>query len=98
MTAERRMLIDGTLVDADGGGTFPKINPATQQVLGVVADASTVEMRRSAPGGDLRTGPRRHRLRRPRRRRPHRERQPLRAMSVAARIRTGTLSVNGGSY
>ena len=41
------MLIDGKLVDADSGATFPNINPATEEVLGVVADASATEMHRA---------------------------------------------------
>ena len=35
---ESRLLIDGKLV-AGSGGTFPTINPATEEVLGVAADA-----------------------------------------------------------
>ena len=47
------MLIDGKLVDADSGKTFDNINPATEEVLGQVADASTAEMQRPStpPGG-----------------------------------------------
>jgi aldehyde dehydrogenase (NAD+) len=41
------MLIDGALVDADGGRTFANINPATEEHLGEVADASTAEMHRA---------------------------------------------------
>src|SRR5438270_2290111 len=44
---EHRMLIDGELVEADSGATFENVNPATEEVLGSVADASTVEMRRA---------------------------------------------------
>ena len=36
---ESRLLIDGELV-AGSGGTFPTINPATEEVLGVAADAT----------------------------------------------------------
>jgi aldehyde dehydrogenase (NAD+) len=36
---ESRLLIDGKLV-AGSGGTFPTLNPATEEVLGVSADAS----------------------------------------------------------
>ncbi|HUZ08771.1 MAG TPA: aldehyde dehydrogenase family protein [Acidimicrobiales bacterium] len=36
---EVRMLIDGNLVDARSGKTFDNINPATEEVLGRVADA-----------------------------------------------------------
>ena len=42
------MLIDGKLVDADGGATFDNINPATEEVLGPVADASRADMARAA--------------------------------------------------
>jgi aldehyde dehydrogenase (NAD+) len=37
---EQRMLIDGELVDAASGKTFENVNPATEDVLGVVADGS----------------------------------------------------------
>ena len=39
MWHEERLLIDGELVDAAGGAMFPTINPATEEVLGVAADA-----------------------------------------------------------
>jgi aldehyde dehydrogenase (NAD+) len=41
------MLIDGELVDADSGKTFDNVNPATEEVLGLVADASAAEMHRA---------------------------------------------------
>jgi aldehyde dehydrogenase (NAD+) len=41
------MLIDGELVDADSGRTFDNVNPATEEVLGSVADASSDEMERA---------------------------------------------------
>ena len=44
------MLIDGRLVDAASGRTFPNVNPATEEVLGVVADASAVDMHRAIDG------------------------------------------------
>jgi aldehyde dehydrogenase (NAD+) len=44
---ETRMLIDGELVDAASGKTFDNVNPATEEVLGHVADASSEEMRRA---------------------------------------------------
>ena len=47
---EQRMLIDGKLVDADSGKTFDNVNPATEEVLGQVADASTAEMQRAIDG------------------------------------------------
>ncbi len=40
---ESRLLIDGNLV-VGGGGTFPTINPATEEVLGVAADATADDM------------------------------------------------------
>jgi aldehyde dehydrogenase (NAD+) len=40
---ESRLLIDGKLV-AGSGGTFPTLNPATEEVLGVSADASADDM------------------------------------------------------
>ena len=44
---EQRMLIDGKLVEADSGKTFDNINPATEEVIGAVADASAAEMLRA---------------------------------------------------
>jgi len=44
---ERRMLIDGQLVDASNGATFENINPATEEVLGVVADGTNEDMQRA---------------------------------------------------
>lgn len=38
--AERRLLIDGELTEAAGGATFENVNPATEVVLGVVADGT----------------------------------------------------------
>jgi len=46
-TGETRMLIDGALVEADSGNRFENINPATEEVLGEVADASPVDMHRA---------------------------------------------------
>src|SRR5262249_24057347 len=43
---EPRMLIDGKLVDGEAG-TFTNINPATEEVLGRVADASRADMQRA---------------------------------------------------
>ncbi len=47
LTAETRNLIDGRLVNAEGGGTFPNINPATEEVLGVTADGTRADMDRA---------------------------------------------------
>src|ERR1700684_3609242 len=44
---ERRMLIDGELVAATGGREFDNINPATEEVLGQVADGTADDMRRA---------------------------------------------------
>ena len=44
---EVRMLVDGELIEADSGRTFDNVNPATEEVLGPVADASADEMRRA---------------------------------------------------
>jgi aldehyde dehydrogenase (NAD+) len=41
-TGERRLLIDGKLVDS--GKTFENINPFTEQPVGVVADATAADM------------------------------------------------------
>jgi len=43
---EPRMLIDGRLVDGEAG-SFPNVNPATEEVLGEVADASKADMHRA---------------------------------------------------
>ncbi len=43
---ESRLLIDGKLV-AGSAGTFQTVNPATEEVLGVAADASTDDMGRA---------------------------------------------------
>jgi aldehyde dehydrogenase (NAD+) len=41
------MLIDGELVAAGTGRTFENINPATEEVLGVVPDADTTDLERA---------------------------------------------------
>ena len=41
------MLIDGELVEAESGKTFDNINPATEEVIGEVADASAADMQRA---------------------------------------------------
>lgn len=40
MWHEERLLIDGELVAASGGATYETVDPATEEVLGVAADAS----------------------------------------------------------
>jgi aldehyde dehydrogenase (NAD+) len=47
LSGEDRMLIDGNLVQAASGKTFDNINPATEEVLGSVADAGAEDMRRA---------------------------------------------------
>jgi len=44
---EVRMLINGDLVEAASGKRFDNINPATEEVLGPVADADADDMRRA---------------------------------------------------
>jgi aldehyde dehydrogenase (NAD+) len=44
---ESRMLIDGVLVGSSDGRTFDNVNPATEAVLGQVADGSIDDMRRA---------------------------------------------------
>ncbi|MFD6064035.1 aldehyde dehydrogenase family protein [Rhodococcus wratislaviensis] len=46
-TGETRMLIDGKLVDSPSGKTFDNINPATEEVLGSVANADESDMARA---------------------------------------------------
>src|SRR3954447_25148885 len=41
---ELRMLIDGKLVEGETGKTFDNINPATEEVIGQVADATAADM------------------------------------------------------
>lgn len=47
VSGEVRMLIDGELVDAVSGKRFDNVNPATEEVLGDVADADAEDMRRA---------------------------------------------------
>ena len=44
---EVRMLIDGELVEAASGKRFDNINPANEEVLGPVTDASSIDMHRA---------------------------------------------------
>ena len=41
---ERRLLIDGELRESESQATFDNINPATEEVLGVVADGTAADM------------------------------------------------------
>ena len=47
VTGESRLLIDGKLVNATGGRTYPNVNPATEEVIGQVADATREDMERA---------------------------------------------------
>jgi aldehyde dehydrogenase (NAD+) len=47
LTFEPRMLIDGALVEAEGGRSFDNVNPATEAVIGPVADGSPGDMERA---------------------------------------------------
>jgi aldehyde dehydrogenase (NAD+) len=47
LRGEPRNLIDGRLVDAATGATFPNVNPATEAVIGVTADATRDDMDRA---------------------------------------------------
>ena len=42
--AEDRMLVDGQLVAAVTGGSYPNVNPATEEVIGHAADASAADV------------------------------------------------------
>ena len=44
---EERLLIDGKLVTASGGRTYENVNPATEEVIGVAADASPADIDRA---------------------------------------------------
>ena len=47
LAPESRILIDGELVDASDGATFPNINPATEETLGHTADGTPSDMVRA---------------------------------------------------
>jgi aldehyde dehydrogenase (NAD+) len=42
-TVDRRMLIDGRLIESSGGQTFASLNPASGEVLGYAPDASVAD-------------------------------------------------------
>jgi len=44
---ESKLFIDGELCDAAGGKTYPNINPATEEVMGEVADAGPEDMEKA---------------------------------------------------
>ena len=47
LDAESRLLIDGKLVTATGGRTYANVNPATEEEIGQVADATSEDMERA---------------------------------------------------
>src|SRR6266568_4318311 len=47
LKGEPRMLIDGALVESSSGKTFDNINPATEEVLGVAAEATEDDLNRA---------------------------------------------------
>jgi len=47
LNPETHLFIDGKLVDAEGGRTYDVINPATEEVAGVAADASSADAGRA---------------------------------------------------
>jgi aldehyde dehydrogenase (NAD+) len=49
---EPRMLVDGTLVEGPAG-TFPNVNPATEEIIGEVADASPGDVHRAIDAARL---------------------------------------------
>ncbi|HUI48478.1 MAG TPA: aldehyde dehydrogenase family protein [Acidimicrobiia bacterium] len=44
LSFESRMLVDGKLVEARGGRTYDNLNPATEAVIGAVADGAPADM------------------------------------------------------
>jgi aldehyde dehydrogenase (NAD+) len=46
-TPNRKMLIDGQLVDSSSGKFFDNVNPATEEVIGQVADGTHEDMQRA---------------------------------------------------
>lgn len=47
MNPETKLLIDGQLIAAASGNTYANVNPATEAVMGEVADAGPVDMERA---------------------------------------------------
>jgi aldehyde dehydrogenase (NAD+) len=47
VSGESRLLIDGKLVNATGNRSYPNVNPATEEVIGQVADATREDMERA---------------------------------------------------
>jgi acyl-CoA reductase-like NAD-dependent aldehyde dehydrogenase len=44
---EERLLVDGALVAAEGGATYPTVSPSTEEELGVAADATVADAERA---------------------------------------------------
>ncbi len=49
---ETRMLIDGKLVEAEGGATFENVNPATEEVIGTFAHAGKDDLDEALEAAD----------------------------------------------
>ena len=47
VTGEPRLLVDGALVEAENGRTFPVVDPSTAREIGVAADGSAADMERA---------------------------------------------------
>src|SRR2546423_9098448 len=47
---EERLLIDGQLVAAEDGATYPTISPSTEETLGTAADASVEDAQKAIAG------------------------------------------------
>lgn len=47
MQVENRLFINGQLVDAENGRTYPNISPVTESKIGVTADASMADMEKA---------------------------------------------------
>src|SRR3984957_7058336 len=47
---EERMRVDGTLVESETGRKFDNVNPATEEVVGQVADGTSADMHRAIDG------------------------------------------------
>ncbi|GGV18880.1 hypothetical protein GCM10010182_45600 [Actinomadura cremea] len=101
-----RMLIDGEPVPAADGRTFDNVDPATDEVIGAVPDAGAADMeravraaRRAFDGTDWSTNTCLVQLRDALRENV----ETLgagqeRAVALARRFRTGTVSVNGAQW
>ena len=48
--SDTKLLIDGKLTDAEGGAVFDNVNPATEEVIGRLADGSKADMAAAVSG------------------------------------------------